>query len=46
MKKLLALALSFILVFTLVIPAFAVNETPYEDSEFFEYEGYILHYRQ
>ena len=46
MKKLLALALSFILIFTLVTPAFAVTETPYEDSEFFEYEGYTLHYRQ
>ena len=46
MKKLLALALSFILIFTLVTPVFAVTETPYEDSEFFEYEGYTLHYRQ
>lgn len=46
MKKLLALALSFILIFTLVTPVFAVNETPYEDSEFFEYEGYTVHYRQ
>ena len=46
MKKITALFLSVILIFTLAIPAFATVETPYNDSEFFEYEGYTLHYRQ
>lgn len=46
MKKFLAAILSFVLLLTTAIPAFAVYETPYEDSEFFEYEGYSVHYRK
>ena len=46
MKKITALFLSIIMIFALMIPAFAVTETPYSDSEFFEYEDYTVHYRQ
>ncbi len=46
MKKFLSFVLCAILVFTMAIPAFAAYKTPYEDSEFFEYEGYSVHYRK
>lgn len=46
MKKLLSAVLSLVLFFAVAIPAFAAYETPYEDSEFFEYEGYSIHYRK
>lgn len=45
MKKLLAFILSFIMLFTLALPASAAYETPFENSEFFEYEDYSIHYR-
>lgn len=47
-KKILALFLSMILVFSLVgtTTASAVSEElPFENSEYFEYEDYTLHYR-
>ncbi len=46
MKKILSFSLCLILVFAMAIPAFAVYETPHEDSGFFEYEGYSVHYRK
>ncbi len=46
MKKFLSVFLCLTLIFTMAIPVFAVYETPYEDSEFFEYEGYSIHYRK
>ncbi len=45
MKKLTALVLSVLMVFAMAIPAFAAYETPFEDSLFFEYEEYSIHYR-
>ncbi|MBR3766779.1 MAG: alpha/beta hydrolase [Clostridia bacterium] len=46
MKKVLALALSIIMIFAAAIPAFAAYETPFEDSRFFEYGEYSIHYRK
>ncbi len=45
MKKILAFVLSLTMLFSLAIPAFASYETPFEDSLFFEYEDYSIHYR-
>lgn len=45
MKKILALILSIVFAFSVVVPAFAAYETPFEDSQFFEYEDYSIHYR-
>ena len=45
MKKLTALVLSVLMVFAMAIPAFAAYETPFQDSLFFEYEEYSIHYR-
>ncbi len=45
MKKILAFLLSIVMLFTVSIPAFAAYETPFEDSEFFEYGKYSIHYR-
>lgn len=45
MKKLLSLLLSAVMIFAVAIPAFAAYETPFEDSEFFEYGDYSIHYR-
>ena len=33
------------MIFTVAVPAFAAYETPFEDSEFFEYGDYSIHYR-
>lgn len=46
MKKILSAAIALVMLFAMAVPAFAVYETPYEDSEFFEYEGYSVHYRK
>lgn len=46
MKKVLALVLSIVMLFAAAIPAFAAYETPFEDSLFFEYEDYSIHYRK
>ena len=45
MKKVLSVILSLLMVFALAMPAFAAYETPFEDSEFFEYGDYSIHYR-
>ena len=45
MKKLFALILTVVMLFTAAIPAFAAYETPFEDSKFFEYGDYSIHYR-
>lgn len=45
MKKVLALLLSVVMLFAVSAPAFAAYETPFEDSEFFEYGEYSIHYR-
>lgn len=45
MKKILALILTVVMLFTAAIPAFAAYETPFEDSKFFEYGDYSIHYR-
>lgn len=47
-KKILALVLSFILVFSLVGTTMASatsEDLPFENSEYFDYEDYTLHYR-
>ncbi len=46
MKKFLSVILSLCLLFTAAVPAFAAYETPFEDSLFFEYEDYSIHYRK
>lgn len=46
MKKAASLILCIVLIFTMALPAFAAVETPYNDSEFFEYKGYTIHYRE
>lgn len=46
MKKVIALVLSCVMLFAAAIPAFAAYETPFEDSLFFEYEDYSIHYRK
>lgn len=45
MKKLLSVFLSLVLCFALTLPAFAAQETPYEDSLYYTYEDYEIHYR-
>ena len=45
MKKIIALILSLVLAFSVAVPAFAAYKTPFEDSKFFEYEDYSIHYR-
>ncbi len=45
MKKIIALVLSLVMTLSLAVPAFAAYETPFDDSLFFEYEEYSIHYR-
>ncbi|MBR3816633.1 MAG: alpha/beta hydrolase [Clostridia bacterium] len=45
MKKLTALLLSFVMIFTLCVTAFAAEEKPYENSNFYSVGDYTLHYR-
>ena len=47
MKKILSLIIASIMIFTLWVPALAVAipEKPYENSCFFKYKDYTLHYR-
>lgn len=45
MKKIIALVLSIVLAFSVAVPAMAAYETPFEDSLFFDYENYSIHYR-
>lgn len=48
MKKLIAILLSAVMLFTLCLPAFAADSTeqlPFEDSQFFDYGDYSIHYR-
>lgn len=46
-KKLLSVVLCFVMLFATAIPAFAADEQalPYENSHFFTYGDYELHYR-
>lgn len=44
-KKFLAVILSALLLFGLCAPSFAAMRTPFEDSQFFEYGDYSIHYR-
>ena len=46
MKKILAFVLSLVMLFAVAAPAYAAYETPFEDSLFFEYEEYSIHYRK
>ncbi len=46
MKKVTAIFLSILMIFAAAVPAFAAYETPFEDSLFFEYEDYSIHYRK
>lgn len=46
MKKVTAIFLSILIIFAAAVPAFAAYETPFEDSLFFEYEDYSIHYRK
>ncbi len=45
MKKIISLLAAVLLLFSVCVPAFAATETPFEDSRFFEYEDYSIHYR-
>lgn len=45
MKKILALLLSVLMIFSLTVTSFAAENKPFEDSEFFEYGDYSIHYR-
>lgn len=45
MKKIIALVLSLVMALSLAVPAFAAYDTPFDDSLFFEYEEYSIHYR-
>ena len=45
MKKIFALILSLVMMLAVASPAFAAYETPFDDSKFFEYEEYSIHYR-
>ena len=47
MKKILCLFIILAMVFALSVPSFAVSipEKPYENSNFFTYKDYTLHYR-
>ncbi|MBE6717566.1 MAG: alpha/beta hydrolase [Ruminococcaceae bacterium] len=46
MKKVTAIFLSILIIFAAAVPAFTAYETPFEDSLFFEYEDYSIHYRK
>ena len=46
MKKFISVILSVILILSMAVTAFAATETPYVDSEFFDYKGYTIHYRE
>lgn len=46
MKKFTAIFLSILMIFAAAVPAFATYETPFEDSLFFKYEDYSIHYRK
>ena len=47
MKKILSMILALVMVLTLVVPVSAkpIPEKPYENSRFFTYKDYTLHYR-
>lgn len=45
MKKILAVILSVLMIFPFALTAFAAEEKPFEDSQFFEYGDYSIHYR-
>lgn len=45
MKKIISLILIAVLMLAAAVPAFAAYETPFEDSEFFGYKDYSIHYR-
>lgn len=45
MKKIISALLCVILVFTFVMPAFAADEKPFSNSQFFEMGDYTIHYR-
>ena len=47
MKKILSMILAWVMVLTLVVPVSAkpIPEKPYENSRFFTYKDYTLHYR-
>ena len=46
MKKIMSVILSVILILSMAVAAFATAETPYDDSKFFDYKGYSIHYRE
>lgn len=45
MKKLLSLVMVLVMAFTLCVPAFATEEKPFTESEFYTVGDYRLHYR-
>lgn len=45
MKKVLSVFICAVLVFALCVPAFAADEKPFSNSEFFESGDYLIHYR-
>lgn len=45
MKKTLSALLALLLALSLCVPAFAAYDTPYADSQFFDYGEYSIHYR-
>ncbi len=45
MKKIISLLVAVLMLFTVALPASAVMETPFQDSEFFSYGDYSIHYR-
>lgn len=45
MKKIISLLVAALMLFTALLPVSAAMETPFEDSEFFEYADYSIHYR-
>lgn len=45
-KRIIAITLSIIMLFSISVTAFAANpETPFDDSKFYEYGEYNIHYR-
>jgi len=44
-KKITAVLLSFILVFSVSVPVLAAEDTPFENSEFYTVGDYTIHYR-
>ncbi|MCH5197491.1 MAG: alpha/beta hydrolase [Oscillospiraceae bacterium] len=44
-NKLTAVILSFILAFSICVPAFAADDKPFENSEFYTVGDYTIHYR-